>query len=772
MSLLYECINGIIQGGILGSGDDVSGTEEIAALCVSKLRSMIMIDGDPNREFPLEGVHDTLASLCLLTFAEVKYVALLAFNRIVTSHPFLVAQQEDVILECIDSPDITIRIKALDLVQGMVSSENLISIVSRLMRQLKLSGSSAPQEPLVVRQIEFRAEPDDEPSVSVASTQDQPPPLPEDYKIDVIGRILSMCAQYNYSNLNDFDWYIDILTQLVRTAPPPRLTENGLEGTAASSEFLSADISERIGDELRNVAVKVKAVRPAAVRAADSIITQLISDSSMAHPITSKVLKPACWIVSEYGSHIPSPDDSLGHLLQVLPRARVPDILAACLHAMVKLFALVVGDEQAAWTANRKARTSLLMARMIHLLEPLTLHPSLEVQERAVEFTELLKLATEAVSGQPVTTDQAQEDAPLLLTQAIPSLFQGWELNSVAPGAQRNVPHPVGLDLSEPIHLDLAKLLGEANVHSLPQAAEDEFEVYYHQRPPAQSISSSAPAISRLHEVQDDAPVSYQQSQEESYLDPDIVARRKAERQERNRDDPFYIPAGSRRQETATPIHDILSSQNGNDLDIDSIPIMQLDLAKMQSPLSSSLPARERARPKPRTKLVIAADETLNGSGGSTPRNYESENNSDSFTKSRAKKLKHSLLQVDSSHIGALRLGGDREGADGRGHDFERQQRAEAEMTQALREVERRRLEMQRANERVQVAQGVDVDGTVVKKKAKKPRAEGDHAGGVKTKKKKKKQKQAAAIGEGESAAGSSAATGAGEGGQSEDHGR
>lgn len=50
MSLLYECINGIIQGGILGSGDDVSGTEEIASLCVSKLRGMVMIDGDPNRE--------------------------------------------------------------------------------------------------------------------------------------------------------------------------------------------------------------------------------------------------------------------------------------------------------------------------------------------------------------------------------------------------------------------------------------------------------------------------------------------------------------------------------------------------------------------------------------------------------------------------------------------------------------------------------------------------------------------------------------------------
>lgn len=51
MSLLYECINGIIQGGILGNHDEASDAEEIAALCVNKLRGMIIIDGDPNREF-------------------------------------------------------------------------------------------------------------------------------------------------------------------------------------------------------------------------------------------------------------------------------------------------------------------------------------------------------------------------------------------------------------------------------------------------------------------------------------------------------------------------------------------------------------------------------------------------------------------------------------------------------------------------------------------------------------------------------------------------
>jgi len=50
MSLLYECINGIIAGGILDSSDD--GGEEIATLCVSKLRGMIMVEGDPNCECP------------------------------------------------------------------------------------------------------------------------------------------------------------------------------------------------------------------------------------------------------------------------------------------------------------------------------------------------------------------------------------------------------------------------------------------------------------------------------------------------------------------------------------------------------------------------------------------------------------------------------------------------------------------------------------------------------------------------------------------------
>lgn len=50
MSLLYECINGIIQGGILGDGEDFSAREEVASLCVNKLRGMVSGNSDPNRK--------------------------------------------------------------------------------------------------------------------------------------------------------------------------------------------------------------------------------------------------------------------------------------------------------------------------------------------------------------------------------------------------------------------------------------------------------------------------------------------------------------------------------------------------------------------------------------------------------------------------------------------------------------------------------------------------------------------------------------------------
>ncbi|KAJ4145726.1 hypothetical protein LMH87_004563 [Akanthomyces muscarius] len=188
MSLLYECINGIIQGGILGSADDTD-TEEIATLCVNKLRGMIIMNGDPN----------------------LKYVALLAFNKIVLTHPYLVSQQEDVILECIDSPDITIRIQALDLVQGMVTGDNLLSIISRLMKQLKAAAPAKGKIDATLDTTDASGDSDEESQQAAnAASIKNAMLIPEDYRIDVIGRILFMSSKDNYANIVDFDWPLRI----------------------------------------------------------------------------------------------------------------------------------------------------------------------------------------------------------------------------------------------------------------------------------------------------------------------------------------------------------------------------------------------------------------------------------------------------------------------------------------------------------------------------------------------------------------------------------
>lgn len=52
MSLLYECIHGVIQGGILNGTEGVYEGDQIATLCVTKLGDMITVEGDPNRDLP------------------------------------------------------------------------------------------------------------------------------------------------------------------------------------------------------------------------------------------------------------------------------------------------------------------------------------------------------------------------------------------------------------------------------------------------------------------------------------------------------------------------------------------------------------------------------------------------------------------------------------------------------------------------------------------------------------------------------------------------
>ncbi|KAF2842700.1 Adaptor protein complex AP-3 delta subunit [Patellaria atrata CBS 101060] len=731
MSLLYECINGIIQGGILeGAGGTTEG-EEIARLCVGKLRSMLVVEGDPN----------------------LKYVALLAFDKIVKSHSHLVALHQDVILDCIDDADISIRMRALDLVVGMVNSDNLTTIVGKLMRQLRHAPiASAVDNPANDRSTANGVEPladsedeDPEEPLGPAETKyDQTPPLPEDYRIGVIRRILEMCSWETYVNITDFEWYIDVLVQLVRVCPALKATGKVGEDHIYSGGPLSSqsDISHEIGDELRNVAVRVKSVRAEAINAAQNLI--LLDRREQMFPAAGNggqgVLEYSAWLVGEFSSYLNNPHGVLTSLVHPSTAQLPSNVLTIYVQAVPKVFVSLTGGQQYSWTRERKTSVSLLLARIVHFLEPLAVHPSLEVQERAVEFLDLMKLVSEAVSGQePATTEDDYADPPLLLTQAIPSLFTGQELNPVAIGAQRKVPLPDDLDFDAPINENLHSLLQQAE-HDIPAGADEDDMYYFYNQPPSAYVQPQT-AADRLGS----APIevtSYQQA-DEGYLDPDILAKRKAEKRERNRDDPFYIGT-DHRSGTSTPIHNIIKNTN-EELDVDSIPIMNLDLEGSDRALETRA-RTDTAKRKPRRHFEIMTDENI---GSDDPISSRDSSRSDLVRPSQAKG-KRSVLVVDSSGLGSLSLEDDRNSGK---LDVELRE-AEAK---ALKEVERLRLEMQRASERI-LAKDVPEEGILVKrKKKKKPRevevsesVEPGEVPVVKKKKKKPKESEGSTAADGE----------------------
>ena len=656
----------------------------------------------------------------------VKYVALLAFNKIVISHSQVVARHQDIIMSCIEDPDVSIRLLALDLGSGMVNSENIVSVVDRLMQQLRDAPYHGVQDLVKYRDGRLSGpepaadsegeDPEETLHVYKPAINDIPPMLDE-YRITIIRHILDMCSRDTYAYLTDFEWYITVLVDLVRLVPSSsRVTETETVGydTSSLQDLEESQISSAIGSELRNVAVRVGAVRTDAVRAADSLVaTQIGQSTDLALGIGNQgVLQYAAWIVGEYAELLSSKHDTLNSLLFPTLQTLCAGVICAYIQAIPKVLVEIFRSYEHSWSSQTKSMASLLLARVIHLLEPCTTHPNLEVQERSVEFLELMRLAAEAVNGH----GQGNGNGPLLLSRAIPSLFNGFELNPVAVTAQRKVPVPANLDLDAPLNKTLPFLLARVDQAVSSDVEHLDAVKFYHQKPVRDT--GPEPIVNKLAASIDNS-FSYQYEEAAS---PDPVAsnKKRAERREKNRDDPFYIASEEIPSGATTPFHDIIQRSNGPGVDIDSIPIMDLELGDdlgEAGPLNLDPPAKKRGQ---LPKVYIKSDENI-GDDIETPQgdNLDSMINLRSSARKSRGKLKKSLLEVDSSGLG--NFGVDEYGGSSLvdQSSFTQRELEEAEMAKALAEVERLRLEMQRASERTQIAEDVPLEGTLIKKKRK-----------------------------------------------------
>ena len=625
-------------------------------------------------------------------------------------------------MDCIDDPDISIRLQALDLSMGMLNSDNLVDVVERLMRQLRYTpisvrtaqdgrSSSLGVQPAADSEGEDPEEilrPTEEHGHEIAA-------LPTEYKLTTMQRIIEMCSRDTYSNVNEFEWYVGILMQLVKLVPTdsadlPGSQARNEQSQSGSQNLFTNDIPSLIGWELRNVAARVSTVRPDIVQAAYSLMVTYANGSPLTYAGTGAngVLAFAAWIFGEYFETCRPRHASMEPLIHPKVHLLPPVAISAYLQAIPKVFASLISRESG-WSPERQSMTSLIVARVIHFLEPLATHPSVDVQERAVEFLELMRVMQQAVADH-----MGHESGPLLLMQTLPSLFEGFELNPVAPTAQRKVPVPTEVDLDVPINGNLAALLHDAEQDSTIDTKGREFEVFYNQRP--ERLSALGPAIDTLPSSEPDA-LSYQITER---LAPDgDISRKRFQRREKNRDDPFYIGNDDTSSGTSTPFHDILKGANGEDVDVDSIPIMDLDLGDKNLNADSSAP--KKPKKKHLKKVHVARDETLdNGTDdapikGLWPPILRADANPQ---QQRSDKAKGSLLQVDSSGLSAFSLTGDEKTSEIPvvGND----EMPDEEMAKALAEVERLRLEMQRASERVEASDGAPPEGTLVKKKKKK----------------------------------------------------
>ncbi|ODM17127.1 hypothetical protein SI65_07526 [Aspergillus cristatus] len=636
MSLLYECINGVIQG--------------------------------------------------------VKYVALLAFNRIVTTHPVLVSMQQDVILECLEDADVSIRLQALELATGMVSSETLQPIVSRLVKQLNdafvpLSEQSPGEGQLTMR---------DKNGISEQSAGSYSHCLPPEYKIEVLHRIVDICSYNNYSGLPDFEWYIDILVQLVKHVPP--------EDIGGYYRYTTNPVSEiacRLGSEIRNIAVRVRNVRMEATRAAESLVLIHNDKSASLRRTTASdsIMSSLAWVVGEYAEHLLYPGQTLQSLIDTTNALLPARTLSVYLQAIPKLLVHLTSNGNS-WDDSQKSETSLLLARIIDFLEALASHPDLDVQERAIEFLEILRLAAEAVNSEV----HPSHEPPYILSAVIPSLFSGLELNPVAVGAQKKVPLPEKLVLDQPFNERLLSLLDDTSDVSLGLEAQDLSRDFYY------TIDTST--LSRRFTALAHSDMLSNTSLSKvtgKSMDAAGKPKRRSERRDRNRDDPFYIDTEENSSGTSTPFHRVFNASNGDGMDVDSIPIIDLKInneAIHGLVLSRDYEKQKRTNPHPK-KYDVIADENFGHDESMGIQNSDEPG-----------KVERSLLQVDTSGLGHFSLE-EHTPAPNFTQRRTQQDEDEVEMAKAMQKVEKVRLEMQRASERIH-PKDVPAEGTLVKKKKKK----------------------------------------------------
>ncbi|GAA5826066.1 hypothetical protein JCM3770_005228 [Rhodotorula araucariae] len=554
MSLLYECIQTSIVGGMLSGPEG----EVLARTCVEKLGSF------------LEDVDQNL-----------RYIALVALVKIAPTHPHLISTHFDTILQCTDDPDLSIRMRALDLVEVMVDRHNLQTIVKRLLTHLHPSPTSAASAAASL----LRAQ-----QGSSSAPASSSPVLSASYRASLISLILRMTSSGTYSNVSNFAWLIDTLVELAYIAqtlspePAPGVSSTGVQ----------------LRDQLIDVAARVRQIRPYATKR----MAQLIMDEDLLDggegADAAEVLGAAAWICGEYCRDLEDPRPVIASLFGSSTTSALPSaILALYVHNGVKIYASWLSALSASWDESALEQIRSISAALESQLAECAGSTDLELQERAAELGALLRLVRtgldaprpyldEGAANDDPSTDgangfAASRRAPPASLALLGRVFFTHELGPVNPRAQGMVAPPDGLDLDAPVTTGAWDAAWREEEDGKEGEETDEFG-----RPLRRAALVSEDAGARRKKSsKSGSGKKGKGKRRDNVEDPVDMARARAERLERQRDDPYYVGTST-----------VTYQQAASDDDVDSIPIVQLDLdLRSPSARSTTPPPREPTPP-------------------------------------------------------------------------------------------------------------------------------------------------------------------------------
>ncbi|CAI4227320.1 unnamed protein product [Auanema sp. JU1783] len=312
MSLLYECINTVIA--VLISISTSTGGDHTPSiqLCVQKL-GVLIEDSDQN----------------------LKYLGLLAMGKILETHPKAVQAHKDIVLRCLDDKDESIRLRALDLLYGMVSKKNIMEIVRKLMEHVELAEGSY-------------------------------------YRDELLSRIIGICSYNNYQYITNFEWYISVLVELTK-----------VEGTKHGA---------KIAEQIQDVTVRVESIRHFSVSQMALLVENaniLLAGSAQQRSNICEVLLAAAWICGEYSQHVRNISSVLESMLKAKTSIMPGHILSVYVQNIGKLYSalLTKAEEEDDWDAIES-----LDNLMLSKLPEFELAEHLEAQERACTLICLVRV--------------------------------------------------------------------------------------------------------------------------------------------------------------------------------------------------------------------------------------------------------------------------------------------------------------------------------------------------------------------------------------------